>query len=550
MKKRFHQLIAFSCALWLFVGPLFGATYYVDFAAGSDSNSGTSTSAPWKRAKGDSNATGTAAATSLANGDTIKFKGGIYYTGQIAMATSGVIYDGNSDGTWGTGRAEIDLAYVLDAYAFSASANVGNITIRNFNIRNGGGWADDDAAVLAAAAGTTTNASPRSANAIVFYAGNHTNIMIADIYVERMGGWRNTQGWLDNTIAGSAIAIRDCQTITITNVEATKLKVGVAAYGSSWGLRDFTVIGCSFHDYIVWGVDLACQAAGVAMVNLDIQKNRFYNYAQFNKGNWWDAFWPHTDGIFLRSAGIAANWTNVTIRWNQFYEDNPESSEGGTASIYVSQGPPAEIYGNTFRSDSQTRSIGIGHLNPSTVEQVVRIYNNTFYTPAGTAIIMAGETDPARRRVFIENNIFWKNGLANEIMIYHSTGVTPETLDYNIYYATNFGAGSKYIYASGSTYYQFGSMGSLGYEANGRFIDPGFRDVSSATPSLQDLRLTAGSAALTGGADLSAFFTTDILGSNIVTWGVGAYTGTNSSTQPPVSGVSRATRLKGIRALP
>ena len=67
-----------------------GATYYVDFAAGSDSANGTSSSTPWKHCKGDSNATGTAAGTTLTAGDVVNFKGGIIYTGQLAGDRRGV----------------------------------------------------------------------------------------------------------------------------------------------------------------------------------------------------------------------------------------------------------------------------------------------------------------------------------------------------------------------------------------------------------------------------------------------------------------------------
>src|SRR5690349_17784282 len=53
--------------------------YYVDNGAGSDSNSGTSTSSPWKHLPGDPNATGNPASTTI-GADTIYLKGGVRYT--------------------------------------------------------------------------------------------------------------------------------------------------------------------------------------------------------------------------------------------------------------------------------------------------------------------------------------------------------------------------------------------------------------------------------------------------------------------------------------
>ncbi len=84
------------------------ATYYVDFTAGSDSNNGTSTGTAWKRVKGMTGVTGTAASTSLTDGDIIKFKGGETWTsstpwtlehGTAAMVTY------TTDHTWYTGGA-------------------------------------------------------------------------------------------------------------------------------------------------------------------------------------------------------------------------------------------------------------------------------------------------------------------------------------------------------------------------------------------------------------------------------------------------------------
>ncbi len=96
------------------------ASYYVDYSSGADGNSGTSTSSPWQHCPGDPAATGTAGSTPLNPGDTVFFKGGVQYvlTGNgnpvyqtgIGLNWSGaagqpITYDGNSAGTWGTGRA-------------------------------------------------------------------------------------------------------------------------------------------------------------------------------------------------------------------------------------------------------------------------------------------------------------------------------------------------------------------------------------------------------------------------------------------------------------
>lgn len=91
-----------------------GATdvYYIDFDQGRDTASGKSPAAPWQHAPGDPAATGTAAATKLAPGDTVRFRGGVLYRGSITLATSGsagkpITFSGTG---YGSGPAVIEGA--------------------------------------------------------------------------------------------------------------------------------------------------------------------------------------------------------------------------------------------------------------------------------------------------------------------------------------------------------------------------------------------------------------------------------------------------------
>ena len=108
------------------------ALYYIDYDAGSDSNNGTSTGTPWKHCPGDAAATDTAAAATLAAGDTVRFKGGVIYRGgSFAAATiegkwsgsegSPITYVGNKAGDWGTGAAIIDGSTVVTGWAVCAT---------------------------------------------------------------------------------------------------------------------------------------------------------------------------------------------------------------------------------------------------------------------------------------------------------------------------------------------------------------------------------------------------------------------------------------------
>jgi hypothetical protein len=82
-------------------------TYYVNYATGSDTNSGSSPNSPWKHAPGDSNATGNVKKETLVGGDEVLFKAGVVYQGAITFQTSGtpgnpIVYEGTG---WGTGHA-------------------------------------------------------------------------------------------------------------------------------------------------------------------------------------------------------------------------------------------------------------------------------------------------------------------------------------------------------------------------------------------------------------------------------------------------------------
>jgi len=102
-----------SAAVGLAAPAVEAATYYVDFDAGSDAAAGTSPQAAFKHCPGDPAAEGTAAQTTFAPGDTIVFKGGVIYRGNLEIPWSGelgkpVTYDGNSAGDFGRGPAVLD----------------------------------------------------------------------------------------------------------------------------------------------------------------------------------------------------------------------------------------------------------------------------------------------------------------------------------------------------------------------------------------------------------------------------------------------------------
>lgn len=122
--SNFLMSLVFFCAI---ANSVSAAIYYVDFAAGSDSGNGLSPSTAFKHSPGDYEATGTAAMTVLHGGDTVVFKGGVCYRSFIMCQWSGaagnpITYDGNTQGTFGTGPAIIDGSEKITGFTQCQSA--------------------------------------------------------------------------------------------------------------------------------------------------------------------------------------------------------------------------------------------------------------------------------------------------------------------------------------------------------------------------------------------------------------------------------------------
>lgn len=106
------------------------ATYYIDYAAGDDSQSGNTADQSWKFCPGDTKAGGRAAAQKLAAGDVVLFKGGVEYPGDLDMKFSGapgkpITFDGNSDGKFGEAQAVFSGATHITMKKCSSAAAAG-----------------------------------------------------------------------------------------------------------------------------------------------------------------------------------------------------------------------------------------------------------------------------------------------------------------------------------------------------------------------------------------------------------------------------------------
>ncbi|MCZ7646820.1 MAG: right-handed parallel beta-helix repeat-containing protein [Planctomycetota bacterium] len=115
-------------ALGFLLMPLAHArTLHVDFDGGSDAADGLTPATAFKHYPGDPAAEGQARAAALAAGDLVRFKGGVHYRGALVLAWSGepgkpIVYDGNSDGSYGSGRAVLAGGEPISGWTRCASA--------------------------------------------------------------------------------------------------------------------------------------------------------------------------------------------------------------------------------------------------------------------------------------------------------------------------------------------------------------------------------------------------------------------------------------------
>ena len=368
------------------------------------------------------------------------------------------------------------------------------------------------------------------------FANKATGLLVEDVLFREVGQWQRIPPMRGvASVSGVGIRLYDVTDSTFRRIEVTKTSVGIVVQAVT-KTNNITIEDCNMYEYIKWGIDVAPRKAGATLTNIMIRNSNIYDYHQFDSGNW-QSFGekPHTDGIFFRSSGMHATWSNVVVSGCFFYTNNRESSRGGTASIYVSEGPSVTIFNCVFIREAHSRCIGIGHRNVNGLgKQVVRIYNNTFIN-GGSAILMGGEANQEKREVYIQNNIFRRDGASNNVMVAHQSGVLPVVADNNLYWSEAHSATQKYVATINGGYIKFEKLQANGFEANGRFANPLWWQASSPDATLMDLR-PAKSDNVRFGVNLSEYFTTDKAGNtrpSTGAWTVGAFVDSDSDTPPP-----------------
>jgi hypothetical protein len=464
--------VLFVTCLFIFLSSqiAWATTYYLDFSTGVDSNNGTSTTTPWKHAPGMNGWTGSA---TLSNGDTVILKGGV---------------------TW-------SYAGVNDLWTLPA-----NITIQGGQ-RLETPWGTGLPIIA-------SNGATGSVTGIV--VGNHSNVTIDGIKIY------NTE---NSPSGGSGISLAIVNTVEIKNCVLDH--TGDQSIKGAGGGSAHILI----HDNTFSNV-------GRLFISVDDSTNvddiQIYNNTFLGVGSWPGGYnGVHGDGIMIGSACTAANTclTNLKIHHNKFAGD---WASGATALIFLQNGTGqgstqyggnhVQIYDNQFAIDSD--GLLGAYIYLWSLWNDVKIYNNTTGgylgganpVPHGIAIVHASTS------VDMKNNILsgCTNGITNSSGI--SATILSLTADYNFYSSDM----TRFLNGWAGTNADCRNISDcqaspFNQEAHGVAGDPKFITAPTGSNS-GNWHLQNSSPAINVGLDLSAYFTTDLLGvTRTGTWDIGAY---------------------------
>lgn len=285
------RIVTLGLALALGGMHLNAASYYVDYASGSDWNPG-DIKAPWKHCPGDPAATDFVAGVSLAPGDTVYFKGGVSYvlTGASGIALnwdgasgSPIVYDGNSAGVWGTGRAKFTDNHGGNGLtAFASSAARSHLRFRALEFSAIGG-----SALLPDNLGSPVD--PRHGGGIAFRGGGE-EISIEGCVFRDLGYSFAAKPMSAVSVAGAGISSHGGRALRIIDCEFFRVANG-CDFSSSGAFSEIEIARCTFGEGIVWPLNLPATAGSAEMITSAVRDSTFANDSRYAH-ELWSGFGP------------------------------------------------------------------------------------------------------------------------------------------------------------------------------------------------------------------------------------------------------------------
>jgi hypothetical protein len=283
-----------SAVLLAALAPLAHATtYYLNSSTGSDSNSGTSSSAPWATLAKASGRT-------YAPGDQILFACGCTFTGQLYTSGSGTSGNPITINSYGSGAKPIIQANGTKHNTLYFY-NQQYWEIYNLEVTNNAGTAASNLADLRAIGIQGQD------------AGTLNHYVIENCYIHNVTGWVK---WIGGSTSGNSTGITFA-----TGWDASKMTGGIVFW-----ITTSTNVKTNFNDITIENNQIEnCSMVGVTLKQ-----------------------WDGTDGWAIRTSATDSNWTphtNVTIKGNYFTQNG---TSYGCDAIYVTDTKNATVEDNVI----------------------------------------------------------------------------------------------------------------------------------------------------------------------------------------------------------
>ena len=420
------------------------AGVYVDFAGGSDSNTGASTNSAFKHCPGDTNATGNAAATVLVPGTNVFFKSGVTYMlagdgGTLYQAGINLFWQGTSnapitytsDPNWGTttNRPIFTDGYTSNYIAafFANGVPMANLVFSNLEIGPIGG-----SAALPADPGTGVHSKNGYG---LMCLSTFQNITVANCYLHNLGYTYNTIPMDANSVSQSdgrysaaGIEVVGSGTgLTVTNCQFTHMHTGIDMAHTA-NTSNIVFAANYFHDFMVWGIDVAGVAGLLDYVM--ISGNTFAGMGwAYSPPNWMGYnydYSPHQDPIFWRTSNTGVtNGVHNSICGNTFHTTQP--NEVFTACMFLEYAPSVNIYNNLFDVPNAGLSTTGQNVYSNCCGTVI---TNAWNGGGAPPILISYELDEGGTNRVLNNTfvVNLTNGAYNTAITWESPFTTPQAL--------------------------------------------------------------------------------------------------------------------------
>ena len=510
-------------------------TYYVS-PTGSDSNSGTSTSAPWQTIAKVNGFTFPA-------GSIVEFEGGDTFTGCLVFNTTNVPTSSASTpfivGSYDGSTATIDSNCTGDYSAAITADDVSGFELNNVKVVNGSTTAagvllenqtsttaaegmtveDSDISGFSTPSGSTSTFGGQVV--VLGYAVNSNNGPLDDVQIldnklhgnsvtdasgPGISGWGDGENITNVTVAGNsvydlgmsakesaaAITADGWATAVISHNLVHDIGANVTSCGGTSGIETYTSDNVTVRYNEVYNVQPSTFTAGCDWDGIDLDGGTQNSVVQYN--------YTHNNGgsglLAYTSTAGGETWGPNIYRYNVSENDDSVHAEGGLMDI-VPNAPAnnaLSIYGNTFYDANSQKTLSTGSA--------------CFYLGYAAGTWASGS--------LIEDNICDmqnKNEYGNTGQFYYNPySQTGMTLSRNLYY----GANTAGWHWGGTTYSTYAAWEAAAVETDPLWGDPLFTSAGSGgtctwtpssrsgpTPCPQAYTLTSTSPAVGAGIAVS-----------------------------------------------